>query len=385
MGKTDEHDMSNIAVKCRIYPDPEQIILLSKTFGCVRKIYNLMLSDRIAHYKKYHGMLHCTPAQYKKEYPFLKEVDSLALANVQLHLDSAFRNFFKKLTGFPKFKSRHYSKRSYTTNNQKGSIRIENGYIRLPKLGFVRIKLHRGIDPLWVLRSATVSQEPSGEYYVSLLFEYPYTRPVLKTVISEDKVIGFDYTSDGLYMDSNGHRPENNRFYQDSMEKLAHRQRKLKHKIIGSNNYKKQIHKINKIHTKIKNQRHDFLHKESAKIANSYDCVCVEDLDMRALSNKGFGNGRSTMNNGYGMFLGMLSYKLEAQGKYLVKIDKWFPSSQLCSCCGHQNKVVKNLSIRAWECPECHTYHEDRDYNASINIRNEGIRILRENGITVVA
>lgn len=358
----------NKAIKYRLYPTTEQAVLFAKTFGCCRKVYNLMLADKIACYKETNSFGKQTPAMYKTKYPFLKEVDSLALANVQLNLQGAMKNCFdktrKKRNGFPKFKSSKHSRKSYTTNNQKGTVAIiDNRYIRLPKVGMVKAVIHRAPDSDWVLKAATVSQDSDGKFYVSILFEYDNT---VTPIAVSDNALGLDYKSDGLYMDSNGYCPSGHKYYRKNQEKLAYAQRKLKHKTIGSNNYKKQQRKIAKIHKQISNQRLDYLHKQSTKIANSYDVVCAETLDLKAMSNKGFGNGKATLDNGYGMFLSMLEYKLADRGKYFVKVDKWYPSSQICHCCGMLHPEMKDLRIRTMNC-ECGLM-VNRDYNSAINI-----------------
>lgn len=365
----------NKAVKYRIYPTAEQEVLFAKTFGCCRKVYNLMLADKIACYRETKSFGKQTPAMYKKDYPFLKEVDSLALANVQLNLQGAIKSCFdksrKKQNGFPKFKSAKHSRKSYTTNNQRGTVAIiDNRYIKLPKVGRVKAVIHRLPSADWLLKSATVSQNRDGKFYASLVFECSET---ITPVAVPGQVIGLDYKSDGLYMDSNGYCPDGPKFYRQSQDKLAHAQRKLKHMVIGSNNYKKQQHRIARIQKHTANQRTDYLHKESTKIANSYDVVCVETLDMKAMSNKDFGNGKATMDNGYGMFLTMLEYKLADRGKYFIKVDKWYPSSQLCSCCGRQKKLL--LADRIYKCDCGLTIN--RDHNAAINIKNEGLRMLK--------
>lgn len=363
----------NKAVKCRLDPTVKQSIMFLKTFGCCRKVYNLMLEDKIKYYKENKTMLKTTPAQYKTEYPFLKEVDSLALANEQLNLESAYTNFFKNpKTGFPKYKSRNKDKASYTTNNQNGSIRIEKNKVRIPKIGFVRIKLHRIIPEHWILKSITVSMTKDGKYYYSLLFEYEDT--VAEKSNLDMNAIGLDYKSDGLYVDSNGVTCGSPKYYRKGQKCLTKAQRKLRHKNKNSNNYRKACQKIAKAHQHIANQRKDFLHKKSTEIANQYDLVCVEDLNMKAISNASFGNGKATMDNGWGMFTKMLEYKLADRGKRLVCISKWYPSSQTCSCCGCVNPAIKDLSIRKWICPDCGEVH-DRDLNAAINIKNEGIRL----------
>ena len=333
--------MANKAIRYRLYPNADQRIMFAKTFGCCRKVYNLMLNDKIESYKETGKFVAVTPAMYKKDYPFLKEVDSLALANVQLNLQAAFRNHFnksrKKQTGFPKFKSAKRSRKSYTTNNQKGTVAIIGNGIKLPKIGIVKAVIHRQPEADWIIKSATISQEGDGTYYASVLFEYE--KNVVK-VRKSDNAIGLDYASNGLYVDDKGNIGSNHKYYRESQKKLAKAQRKLS-RMQGakkgekkSKNYLKQLRKVNKIHRHIANQRLDHLHKLSTEIANQYDVVCIESLDMKAMSNKGFGIGLATMDNGYGLFLNMLAYKLDDRGKYLINVDKWFPSSQICHCWG---------------------------------------------------
>ena len=377
--------MTNRAIKYRVYPTTEQSVMFAKTFGCCRKVYNLMLSDKIEGYKATGKFPTVTPAKYKKDYLYLKEIDSLALANVQLNLQSAFKNRFsksrKKNNGFPKFKSAKHSRKSYTTNNQKGTVAIiDNQNIKLPKIGKVKAVIHRIPDDSWVIKSATISQESDGKYYISVLFEF---EDIANTYVADkNNAIGLDYASDGLYVDNNGNVGTNHKYYRESHDKLAKLQRRLsrmqgskKHEA-KSNNYIKQLRKVNKIHRHIANQRLDNLHQISTKIANLYDVVCVESLDMKSMSNKGFGNGKATLDNGYGMFLSMLEYKLSERNKYLVKVDKWFPSSQICHCCGEVHPEMKNLAIRTMKC-DCGLVIS-RDQNAAINILREGLRILNE-------
>ena len=341
-----------------------------------------MLNDKIESYKETGKFVTVTPAMYKKDYPFLKEVDSLALANVQLNLQAAFRNHFdkscKKQTGFPRFKSAKRSRKSYTTNNQKGTVAIIGNGIKLPKIGIVKAVIHRQPEADWIIKSATISQEGDGTYYASVLFEYE--KNVVK-VRKSDNAIGLDYASNGLYVDDKGNIGSNHKYYRESQKKLAKAQRKLS-RMQGakkgekkSNNYLKQLRRVNKIHRHIANQRLDNLHKLSTEIANQYDVVCVESLDMRAMSNKGFGIGLATMDNGYGLFINMLAYKLDDRGKYLINVDKWFPSSQICHCCGKVHKEMKDLRIRTMSC-DCGLIMS-RDQNAAINIKLEGLRILK--------
>ena len=377
--------MANKAIKYRVYPTTEQSIMFAKTFGCCRKFYNLMLSDKIESYKSTGQFATVTPSKYKKDYPYFKEVDSLALANKQMDLQEAFRNRFsksrKKNNGFPKFKSAKHSRKAYTTNNQKGTVAIiDNKYIKLPKIGKVKAVIHRIPDSSWIIKSATVSQESDGKFYISVLFEFDNI--VNPYIADKTSAIGLDYASDGLYVDNNGNVGTNHKYYRESHKKLAKAQRRLS-RMQGSkkgeeksNNYIKQLRKVNKIHRHIANQRLDNLHKISTEIANQYDVVCVESLNMRSMSNKGFGNGKATLDNGYGMFLSMLEYKLSDRNKYFVKVDKWFPSSQICHCCGALHPEMKDLTIRTIKFNCGLTIN--RDQNAAINILQEGLRLLTE-------
>lgn len=377
--------MANKAIKYRAYPTTEQSIMFAKTFGCCRKVYNLMLSDKIEGYNAAGKFPAVTPAKYKDDYPYLREVDSLALANAQLNLQAAFRNCFsksrKKKNGFPKYKSAKRSHRSYTTNNQKGTVAIiDNKYIKLPKIGKVKTVIHRSPNTDWIIKSATVSQESDGKYYIAIMFEF--NNAVNNYAADKNNAIGLDYASDGLYVDSNGNIGTNHKYYRESHKKLARAQHRLsrmqgskKHEV-KSNNYIKQLRKVNKIHRHIANQRLDNLHKISTEIANQYDVVCVESLNMRSMSNKGFGNGKATLDNGYGMFLSMLEYKLSDRNKYLIRVNKWFPSSQICHCCGTLHPEMKDLAIRTMKC-DC-GLTMNRDQNAAINILQEGLRILTE-------
>ena len=369
--------VANKAYKFRIYPNDEQIVLFAKTFGCVRLVYNHWLDRKIKQYeqdKTAVGYTTCAKemAEMKKseEYAFLKEVDSVSLQQSLRHLDTAFQNFFKQpKTGFPRFKSKKHNRNSYSTVCINGNIAISEGYLKLPKIGQVRLKQHRTVPSEYKLKSVTVSQTPSGKYYASVLFEYESN--------NEEKelhsFLGLDYSMHELYKDSNGNEPQYPRYYRRSEMKLKKEQRKLSLMQKGSKNRDKQRIKVAKLHEKVSNQRKDFLHKQSRQITNAYDCVCIEDLDMKAMS-QALNFGKSVSDNGWGMFVAFLKYKLEAQGKKLVKVDKFFASSQTCSCCGYVNKGTKDLAVRAWDCPECGMHH-DRDVNAAINIRNEGMRI----------
>lgn len=363
--------MANKAYKFRIYPDKEQCVMFAKTFGCVRFIYNRMLSDKIEHYKQTKEKLNNTPAQYKEAYPWLKEVDSLALANAQIHLQTAYKNFFKSpKTGYPKYKSKKSSKQSYTTNCVNGNIRLSEGKLKLPKVGYVRIKQHREIPENYHLKSVTVSQTGNGKYYASILYEY---EEETVTVVKPERFLGLDYSMHELYIDSNGQGADYPRYYRKAEEKLKKEQRKLSKMQKGSKNREKQRKKVAALHEKTANQRKDFLHKQSRQITNDYDCICIEDLNLKGLS-QSLNFGKSVMDNGWGMFINFLEYKLAKQGKKMIRVGKFYASSQTCSCCGYQNPQTKNLSVRKWVCPKCGASH-DRDINAAINIRNEGMRI----------
>ena len=362
----------NKAFKFRLYPNKEQQILIVKTFGCVRFIYNKMLEDKINYYKEYKSMLNNTPAQYKQKFEWLKEVDSLALANVQQNLNKAYSNFFRdKKIGFPKFKSKKHSKDSYTTNNQKGTISIiDNNHIKIPKVGTIKFKQHRIVPGDYVIKSATISKSKTDKYYISILTEYEYEIPKLE--LDKDNSIGLDYSSPNFYVDNQGIKADYPKFYRLSENKLAKEQQKLSHMKFGSNNYLKQKLKVAKVHEKISNQRKDWLHKLSTRLSNRFDYICIEDLNMKNMS-QGLHLGKSTMDNGFGMFKEMLTYKLLLKGKQLVKIDKWFPSSKMCNHCGTINNNL-TLSDRTWVC-ECGNII-NRDTNAALNIKQMGLSLV---------
>ena len=359
----------NRAYKFRLYPNREQQIMFAKTFGCVRFIYNRMLADKIAYYKQTGKMLQITPAQYKTEFEWLKEVDSLALSNAQLNLQSAYKNFFsKKCSGFPKFKSKKTSRVRYTTNNQNGSVRIENGRLKLPKVGFVKIIQHREI--IGKIKSATIEKTPTNKYYVSILVEYENQVPEVEL----KKFIGLDFSMHDLYVTSEGERANYPKFFRKSERKLARVCRWHSKRKKDSKNRERMRLKVCSAYEKITNQRIDFLHKKSHELAEEYDAVCIETLNMKAMS-KMLKFGKSVADNSFGRFREFLDYKLYFRGKKLITIDKWVASSQLCSSCGYKNAEVKDISIRNWKCPSCGTEH-DRDINAAINLREEGKKIV---------
>lgn len=363
------------AYRFRIYPDREQEKLIHKTFGCCRFVYNCMLSERKEIYEKTGKTVRLTPAKYKKEYVWLKEVDSLALANVQLNLESACQKFFREeKAGFPKFKSKRRSRKSYTTNVVNGNIRLENGKLRLPKVGFIKIRQHRPVPEEYILKSVTVSMEGSGKYYASLLYEYFVSESQAAGKMPEEMtILGIDFAMRGLAVFSNGEHAEYPMYYRKSRKKLAREQRKLSHCHKGSRGYEKQRKKVAKCCEKIRDQRRDYLHKLSREIADSYDAVSVEDIDMKAMSGS-LNFGKSVMDDSFGMFRVMLRYKLEEQNKNLVKVGRFFPSSKMCSRCGNVKKELA-LSERIYQCGcgNC----MDRDVNAAVNIREEGRRLMK--------
>ncbi len=369
--------MANRAFEFRIYPNRAQKELLAKTFGCVRLVYNHYLDRKKQFWEESKQSMSYNACakdltSLKKEKEFLKEVDSIALQQSLRHLDTAYSNFFKrKDNGYPRFKSKRRGKQSYTTMNVNHNIRIEKGRIRLPKLGEVKIRQHREIPEEWTLKSVTVKRVPSGKYYVSILFEY-------ESQICEreiNNVLGLDFSMSELYVTSEGERCGYPKYFRQAEQRLARAQRRLTKMQKGSANYLKQKVKVAKIHEKIANQRKDFLHKRSHQIAETYDAVSIEDLNMQGMS-KALHFGKSVHDDGWGMFTRMLEYKLADRGGKLVKIDRWYPSSQMCSGCGHIVPEVKDLGVRVWFCDWCLEYHE-RDENAATNIRDEGHRLLR--------
>ncbi|EOT38526.1 IS200/IS605 family element RNA-guided endonuclease TnpB [Enterococcus columbae] len=371
------------AYKFRIYPTEEQEIFFAKTFGCVRKVYNLMLNDRKKAYEEVKNdsskkMTFPTPAKYKKEFPFLKEVDSLALANAQLHLDKAYKNFFRdKSVGFPRFKSKKNPVQSYTTNNQNGTVAlIDSKFIKVPKLkSLVRIKLHR--QPKGMIKSATISRHSSGKYYISLL-----CKEEISELPKTNSAIGIDLGITDFAILSDGQKIDNNKFTSKMEKKLKREQRKLSRrallakkrgvKLYEARNYQKQRQKVARLYEKVKNQRTDFLNKLSTEIIKNHDIICIEDLNVKGML-RNHKLARSISDVSWSSFVAKLQYKADWYGREIIKVDQWFPSSQICSECGHKDGK-KSLDIREWTCPICHTHH-DRDINASINILIEGLRI----------
>lgn len=353
--------------------------MLAKTFGSVRLVYNHYLELRSKTYEETGKTLSYSKCAadlvgYKREKAFLTEVDSIALQQSLRHLDLAFQKFFReKEAGYPKYQSKKQHRYSYSTVCVNHNIRLEGKKIVLPKVGKVRIRQHREIPEGWELKSATVSQTPTGKYYVSILYEYEKeVQPV-----EVRKTAGLDYSMRQLFVSSEAElktEEENLHRYEKTMQKLAKAQRILSKRTKGSKRYHQQRRRVALIQEKITNQRKDYLQKLSRQIANAYDMVFVEDLNMQEMARKKeMSFGKAIADNGWSKFLEMLAYKLEDEGKKLVKIDKWFASSKTCHCCGYINKEL-TLGMKTWECPQCHEVH-DRDKNAAMNIKAEGMRI----------
>ena len=366
----------------RIYPNPSQKQLIEKTLGCCRQVYNDFLSMCIESYKadnKYYirkyELIKLLP-EYKETFPYLKEVDSIALQQTVIHLYDAYMNFFRHNAKFPNFKKKK-DDYGYTTMNNRNIIRFIEDDIQIPKLGRVKVIRHRKLPESFKFTMVSVSRK--GKYYYILLLgeeEYFDYGEYIKESLDPNNSIGLDFSMKHLFVDSDGNHLDMPTYYQDSLTKLAKEQRKLSRMKKDSSHYKKQLLRVKNLHEHIANQRKDFLHKASRKLANTYDYVFVEDLDLKEMSEKNskFKFGITIFDLGYGTFLQYLSYKLNWLNKKLVKVNKYFPSSQLCSCCGYRRTNL-SLDQRSWMCPECRTKH-NRDVNAAINIKKEGIRLV---------
>lgn len=364
------------ALKMRIYPDDVQKAKIDSTIDSCRFIYNHMLArnrkvyDRRDEHLSYNEMQNLLPAM-KSYLPWLKDADSQALKYACRQISTAYDRFFRHKARFPKFHSRRTARQSYTTTN-KATIDYSPSEkrVRLPFLGWMSCSDSRVLKN-HSFRYATVSRQ-NGKYYVSIT--YSIEKNIVPVPVSESQALGLDYKSDGLYRDDTGHTAGMPKWFRESQAKLKKEQRKLRRKKgwkkgeAKSNGFLRQMQKVRNLYEHIANQRNDYLQKLSTELADSYDAILIEDLDAKAMANRGFGNGKATLDNGWGMFTVMLSYKMAERGKHLQKVDRWYPSSQTCSCCGCVDPEVKDLKIRRWTCPHCGAVH-DRDQNAAVNIK----------------
>lgn len=368
----------NRCYKYRLYPTPDQEEYFQKCFGCARFVYNAVLEKQNEVYQnggafmtRFDANNYCNHV-LKEQYLFLKEVDKFVLTNSIWALDVAFRSFFDHRTNYPRFKSRDRCRKAYTTNYVNNNIEVSENAIKLPKIKWVKAKVHRLAPNHWVLKQATISQDSVGDYYCSIMFDCGDSD--LHSALSRELALGLDYKSDGFFVSSEGEVCGSPQFFKQSEQALAKEQKKLARMQKGSSNYEKQRKKVAKRMRHIANQRKDFSHKQATELADRWDYIFVEHLDLKEMASRA---GKKTMDNGYGEFLELLQYKMEERGKVFAKVDMYFPSSQLCSACGYQNPQIRNLTVRQWTCPNCGVIH-DRDINAAINIRDEGLRLIEE-------
>ena len=367
------------AYKFRIYPNKTQEILIQKTFGCVRFVYNYFLDKRITAYKEDKVTLtynKCSKelTKLKQELTWLKEPDKCSLQNALKHLDRAFQNFFnRENVGYPKFKSKKNRHKSYKTNFSNNNITFEGSKIKLPKIGKVRIRDKQ--IPQGRILNATVSQTPSGKYFVSICCTDVEKPDFIRT----DKYVGIDLGIKDFVITSDGDKYSNPKYLKQSLSKLAKLQRELSRKTRDGSNWDKARIKVARLYERITNQRKDMLNKLSSELVRKYDVICIEDLQVSNMI-KNHSLAQSISDASWSEFVRQLEYKSKWYGKELIKVDKFFPSSQTCNVCGYINKATKNLAVRAWICPNCNAKH-DRDINASINILHEGMRTVGTTGI----
>ena len=355
-------------VEYRIYPNKEQEELLQKTFGCTRFVYNYFLDKRITLWKE-HGESTTRFRQdrelteLKQEIEWLQEPDKCALQNAIKDLDTAYKNFFeRKEFGYPKFKSKHRRRKSYSTDNR---VKVNENKVFIPKLKWVKARVSKEIDTQ--ILGATVKQVPSGKYFVCIRYETEQS-----DLPRTGKSVGVDVGVKDLAITSNGENFANNKRLTKSEKRLARLQRQLSRKSKDSNRREKARRKVARQYEKIANQRKDDIHKATTELVRNYDLICVEDLNVKGMV-RNHKLAKAVSDASMSELHRQLAYKCEWYGKTFVKIDRFYPSSQICSECGCQNEKVKDLSVRTWRCPECEAVH-DRDVNAAKNILAEGKR-----------
>ena len=398
-----------------------------QNFGCARKVYNLYVDFLYNRLEELGytggGMLPQIRlpevSSFKKELPYMKEADSLGLANAKISFQAAVKRYneeydhvsytkralrrdksgteplsFRGLKGIPKFHSKAHGDFSYTTNCQhpapgnslkQDTVRLSGDMLYLPKLKHgIRLHVHRPIPENAVIGNATISMDTDGKFYAAIGYTYTvlmdmgFRTAALNgdgSILKDINIIGLDYSQKEFYVDSEGRKANYPHYYRKSEEKLARMQRKLSRMQKGSNNHRKMLSRIQGVHKKIANQRKDFIEQESCHLARTYDAVAVKDIDLRSMGSS-LALGKNLHDNGFGMFRRALQRKLNAKGSVLVKVSRSYPSTKTCSCCGHIDRAVI-LGVDEWDCPECGTHHL-RDVNAAINIRNEGRRVFLE-------